>query len=242
MPVTADTAQRVALETLGFDEFPAHIPGLMLANQAGDWLFSTRSWNFLDGAEVNLDTVAGESFISLPGDFQAVIELTRASSGSTPANWITWTTVAEIVRLRGTLQSVGTLAYYGAVGYRDDGAGTPTPVLELYPAPTTNESGAFRLRYRRQWRALTEDTDRTATPGWIDALYLEAVRSFARGLMEEDQGSLSARLGELTAGALYMTAVRRDTTIQSRHGILSGGAARWRGHRRFNPNIEIANP
>ena len=243
MPISAEAAQRVALHTLGFSRWPEnHEGGLVLANEAGRWLCSTHNWTFLDGADTLLAVTAAQDYVALPSDFQAVNEIEKNGGQTTPSNWWCWTSLAEITRMRGQALPSGGWTYWGAVGYRQVEDGVPVPVLEIYPTPSATEASALRLRYRRQWRDFTADHDQAAIPGWMDALYLEAVRAFALGTAEERSGTLDQRLVGVLGGALMAVAIRRDVAQQKRYGLISGGAAS--GGRRYtrNPNIDILNP
>lgn len=115
--------------------------------------------------------------------------------------------------------------------------GAPTPHLELYPYPTSNETGAFLLFYRKKWVTPAGDAERIPIPDWMEPLFITAVRAFARGWEEEDSGSLSARLSEIKGSTEFLDAARYDGAIQPSPGMIEGGAAarywgtNFRGHR-----------
>ena len=237
MTVTAEKAQRVALTTLGFDEFPPEVPGLDLINDAGEWLIASRSWNWLDNGEALLDFVADQSYVELPADCATVSSVTRATD---TGYGFCLSTLDAISAARSSL--VDFAGYRGAVSHTQGETGAPVMRLEIYPTPTAAETGALRLRYLRGWATLTADDQAAQIPRYMDAVYLEAVRRFALGYHEEHQATLSQRLGELMAGNLYLTAMRRDTAAQLAYGRISGGAAQRRRVETWYSRGGVSNP
>ena len=110
--------------------------------------------------------------------------------------------------------------------------------LELYPTPSTTTTEALTLYYRAGWSRVYDDRKPLQMPAYIEPLYIELLRAFARGYEEEDQGSLSTRLNEIMKGAIFAISVDRDSSVQPDYGPIRNGAAaemhRGKQHWDFN--------
>lgn len=136
------------------------------------------------------------------------------------------TTLAQILDYRTHAVPVSNFVRFLALSYQHAGGsgGAQTPRLEVYPTPTAALSGALTLFYRAGWTDLSDDVDAVSVPPWIEALYLQVLAAFARGLEEEDEAPLSTRLLEVRAGALFEAAVRDDADLEPSLGSILGGA------------------
>lgn len=134
----------------------------------------------------------------------------------------------ELLRLR-TMSAVTVSPFHVfACVYGDvltTGGGAPTPRMEIYPYPTTNDQGAFLLFYRKKWTTPTGDTDAIAIPDWMEPLFIATIRATARGWEEEDTASVSKRLAEVKMSTQFMDASYYDGAMQPSQGMIEGGAA-----------------
>jgi len=179
------------------------------------------------------------STIALPDDLRDIISIASAKTSS--MNRVCMTSLDVINQNRGgnvTMQSPA--LYYGAVVY--SGA-TPGPILELWPAPGANETGAFRIFYTARWVRQTGDFGIIAIPEFMENLLTFIARAFAQGYEREGEASLHARLAEIQQSPVYAAAVRSDGEVQPTHGRPRGGGAEVWGRRRryggFNSLINL---
>ena len=100
------------------------------------------------------------------------------------------------------------------------------PVLEVEPTPTATSIGALSALYRAAWVDATDDGDDLTLPseGWLDTLYIQIVRAYARGWEEEGQGSLDVRLAQIEDGPIALRAKQIDGMIQPTSGQIKNGA------------------
>jgi len=103
--------------------------------------------------------------------------------------------------------------------------GMPRARLEIWPDPGSDDDDAVTIYYRAGWKTLDQDTEYVSIPTWLQTLYIQLVRAFARGYEREDVASLSARCAEVMGGPLALAAVRRDDMMQPSYGELMGGGA-----------------
>ena len=165
------------------------------------------------------------SAIILPADFR---ELLSYSTTSGLLTGLALTSYQDLIDRKQSISTHTSGYYYGAIAHPSpvgsaDSVGAPVPRLEIYPAPGANATGAIRIFYRSDWTDLTSDSELLRVPAYVETLFLQVLRAFARGYEEEDQGSLTARLLEIGSGPLFSTAVVRDGEIQPDYGPLKGG-------------------
>ena len=186
------------------------------------------------GSTLTDDTVKGTihtSAVALPSDFSEMISINTTSG---LLKGVQLTGFQDLLNKRAS-NFVSTGFHYGAivqptdtdVGY--DGA--PVARLEIWPQPTANETASLTMIYRAGWKRLSEVKEYLRLPVYCEPLFLQVIRAFARGYEEEDGGSLSARLGEVMSGPLFMAAVDRDASIQPHYGPMHGGAAEMADNR-----------
>lgn len=163
--------------------------------------------------------------IILPSDFRDLIAYSTTSGLLTG---LTLTSYQDLIDRRQSTSTYSAGYYYGAIAHpmtvgKESSVGSPTPRLEIYPEPTTDQLGAIRIFYHANWPELTSDTDLLVIPEYTETLFLQLLRAFARGYEEEDQASLSVRLNEISIGPLFIMAVQRDGDVQPDYGPLRGG-------------------
>lgn len=167
---------------------------------------------------LNLDSVA------LPSDFSELVGYETTEGLTSDLSLVTH---ARLIELRTGQIDTFTARYFGAISWAQDNTadgGAPTPLLEIWPIPESNDFGAFEILYRAGWRQITDESDTVNLPDWLAPLWFQLIGAFVRGYEEEDQASLSARLEEIVSGPLWAAAVRRDGRVQPDFGPIEGGA------------------
>lgn len=207
--------------TLDGDPAP-ELSARRLINEAGDFLCRMHPWKWLERGSVTLAAVADQAFIQLPSDLASIVSSRMNGSSSTLRDF-RWTTHDEILRFRQhPIEAVG--GYYGAVVYElatGSTEGPLTPRLELYPTPTANDANFIELGYRAGWQRVVDDDDPLRIPHWIESLYNQILRAWARGYEEEDAAALDTRLEIIANGRVFQQAVQSDGRIQPDYGVLN---------------------
>lgn len=102
--------------------------------------------------------------------------------------------------------------------------GKITKLLEIWPSVSSNDEDALTIFYRSGWVDIATDSDRIRIPDFMELLYLEMCRRFAKGWEEEDIADLPTRLEGLTRTEMYRDIRSTDGSIQPDYGEISGGA------------------
>jgi hypothetical protein len=181
------------------------------------------------------------SAIALPSDFREMIAINTTSG---LLRGVALTDHAELIQRRAA-SFVSEGFHYGAIVHAQTSAtagGAPTPRLEIWPAPNANETGTLTMMYRAGWKTISNDTDLISIPVWIEPLYIQLLRAFARGYEEEDAAALDQRLVSITAGVMFAAAVDRDGMVQPHYGRLRGGGAVREGFESFGNFNSISAP
>lgn len=166
--------------------------------------------------------------ITLPTDLRDIVHI--ASSSETALYQLTLTTLQDVLERRGMSSQVLTPSlYYGAVVFSGE---PPRPLLEIWPSPGANATGALRIFYRSRWTDIQADSGTSSAiqiPDFVNDLYIFIVRAFASGYERSGVASIHARLAEIHASPIFQAAKRSDGMIQPFHGKLKNGGARiWR--------------
>lgn len=183
--------------------------------------------------------------VALPNDFREIIAI-YALEGTN--NHIELTTFQDLLEKRSvSATSPGT--YYAAITHASDVNPTisstdssgslvgPTPRLEIWPKPGTNQTAALSLFYRAGWAVVSSDVYNLKLPGYCESLYLELLRAFVRSRFSPDY-DLSTALANIMAGPLFSTAVDRDASVQPSYGPIQHGAATRVAHRHAFDNYD----
>jgi hypothetical protein len=164
--------------------------------------------------------------IALPTDLRDIIQISTTSLSS--VGGVTLVPLATILELRRSSASVTATTgyYYGAVVY----SGTnPKPILEIYPAPSANATGAMRIFYRSRWTELTGDTTKIEIPEFCFDLFTQIARAYAAGYVRNEQATLDQRLALIHQGPVFAVSKRSDGMVQPFHGVIqNGGPTIWR--------------
>ena len=228
----------------GSDESSLGISVVDGINQALDYVSSMHEWGGLVRSAVALATVAGQDYIDLPEECQKVISI-QYSDG----NWraIRFVTQERLAEWRTTNQSSAPYSgtYVGATSWAAGATGA-TPRIDVYPDISSTNSNTFRITYRA--RLLMEATGASADtsiidiPPYLESLVRSVVRIFAKGLEEDDDGSLWHRLEQLEMSMMLKNIKVADGGLQPSIGRMRGGAAQYMVRHRSDTDEQLADP
>lgn len=200
--------------------------------------------------------------VSLPKDFRELIAI-NATSGLMKG--VQLTSYADLLEKK-AVQFTSSGFYWAAVCHARDQVGTNTaangantaepvtPSLEIWPTPAANETGALTIYYRSGWphdlftpadqqNTTAPDSMTVRIPRYLEAFFIELVRTFAKGYMESEVAGLSERLAFLNNSPLFLSAVDRDGSVQGDLGpIINGAAQRDVGGNPFSNFNSVAGP
>jgi hypothetical protein len=83
-------------------------------------------------------------------------------------------------------------------------------IFRLYPTPTTDQYGVWRLLYRAGWIPVRNAGDRVQVPHFLKMLYRQALIAVALGYEEEREGTVIDRLEKVARSAVFQIATMRD--------------------------------
>jgi hypothetical protein len=164
--------------------------------------------------------------IELPADLRDIISIATTSISN--VGGVALISLEDLLEKRARSVSItaSTGLYYGAVVFSGS---PPVPILEIWPSPSANTTGAFRIVYRSRWAAVTTDSEEIDIPEWTEDLYIQIVRAYAAGYERSKVASLHVRLAEIQASPIFDAARRSDGMVQPKYGILrNGGPTIWR--------------
>lgn len=185
------------------------------------------SLSSVDLSSADIEWAIYPGTISLPSDLGEIISI--QSSKSAQAYHVCMTSVDQINAYRGANAITQSPAlFYGALLWSGT---TPTPLLEIWPSASANETGALRIFYRSRWTRVATDTAQIEIPEFIDTLYVWLARAFASGYERGDQKSIQVRLAEIMAGPIFDAAKKADGRAQPQlRRVRNGGAVTNRRH------------
>lgn len=222
MVLTASRCVDHIRHTLGNAIPSSAIDPMTIINQAGQFLCTMHEWKWLERQSATVGFTANQSYATLPTDLRDLISV-QFTQGL--VNRVRITSINEISRLRSHNIGVGLAMTWVSLVHKSatpaaNANQAPVPILELYPTPVTTDASALTVYYRSGWIApySLDDNSTIGIPEYVEPLYIQILRAFARGYEEEDQGSLDARLAELYGGVLFRTAAERDGAIQHQYG------------------------
>jgi len=223
--------------TLDGDPAP-ELSARRLVNEAGDFLCRMHPWKWLERGSVTLAAVADQSFIELPSDLASITSI-KMDDSSVSLRDFRFTTHDEILQLRqNPIEATG--GYFGVVVYELASGSTEGPLkprLELYPTPNANDASFLRLGYRAGWQRVVDDDDPLRIPHWIESLYNQILRAWARGYEEEDTAALDTRLEVIARGRIFQQAIQSDGRIQPDYGVLNTVNGRIRRVQFYTGNV-----
>lgn len=222
---TADYTARMK-QAIGNADPSTGIVLLDVLNEAVQYIFTYSNWSWRQRSPLLLNLVSGQSFVSLPPDFGTAGEIDGVASLWSPLSFVFLTGLNEIARYRG-LPMQNFLTYYLALSFPTQasaGVAPAQPVLEIWPTPQSNVTGAFRVIYRAGAVLLAGDTDIPNLPlEFTTALTLTARAKIM-------QYELGAEVPETLAATAAANAeldrmMANDGLSQSDAGHISAGAA-----------------
>lgn len=221
------------------DDLPgasADARAINVLNEAGRWMCGMHRWRWLDERTATLGVTASQNYIDLPLDFGRLI---YAAFTDTPNRVLLQVSLGEILdaRLRETGQSQG---HRVAVSWKTD-TNQRKPLLELDYTPGSTDADAITMVYTGWWEdlAATGDTVQLPVDGWMDLLYIQICRAFARGWEEEDSGLVDQRLALIATGPVFKAAVDHDGMIQFTRGQMRNTAVQMA--RRYTPTTIVTD-
>jgi len=226
MTISVRDLQEQAIATLG-NQTSKEYDLLRLVNEWGRAFFTLHQWSFLVRPPAQVNFVASQDYASLPADFgqlEGAVQITNGLIRSMiPA------TMQEIAMLRtNTVSPIINGVYYYAIQYPVPDislGGLGLPQLALFDTPQTNIVNALTVPYRAGWPTLTTDIQFCPIPSWCDACFIQGWRAYLRGLEEEDNAPMSARMASWMVDPLTQMAMDYDGGVQQNIGQQRGGAA-----------------
>jgi hypothetical protein len=193
-----------------------------IVNRAGSLFVGLHPWQWLRRRSAQLDLVQGQTYLTLPSDFQT---LTAIEWTNGLVNDFQPASLRSILSLRHQSRVPQNPTYYD-FSWLAPANGQMTQVLELSIVPGQSETGAVSIFYDATWAPKYEDSDHLViapVPG-MEVLYLEVLRAVARGWEEDDDASMTARIAEIKAGPIFMAAARADGRTMPPMTLEGGGA------------------
>lgn len=213
MTLKAHTALGWIETRLGYmPEDPQAAMGIL--NMAGEALVAPpggHAWKWLN-REALLDLTNGQDYISLPDDFQALLNHDFAEDFVSSVDMTSMPNLLEIERM-----PQSGLTYHVALSY-EVVSGEPVPRLRVTPTPTATEADVFKLYYRAGWTELATPSDDVVIPHWVVDLYHELVDAYALGTQEADEGTATQRVAIVWNGVIAQSKLERDGGIQRYYG------------------------
>ena len=199
----------------------------------------------IKSTDVTDDKIKGTihtSAVALPSDFRELIAINTTSG---LLKGVQLTSYNDLIQRRAAGFTSngfhwGTITH--AVDEDGDYTGDVTPRLEIWPTPSSNETGALTIFYRKGWSTRSSHSQQLRIPTYLDSFFLQICRAFARGIEEEDEGTLNQRLTEATSGPLFLSAIDRDGSIQPHYGALRTGSIHHPFESPFNNFNTISGP
>ena len=175
--------------------------------------------------------------IDLPTDLRDIVWIATTSISS--VGGVSLTSLKHVLQARSSTAAItaSTGLYYAAVVFQGS---PPRPLLEIWPTPSDNTTGAMRIFYRSRWAEVTTDSREVDVPDFVNDLLVWIVRAYAAGYVRSEVASIHQRLAEVKASPMFQVAARSDGMTQPSVGPITGGGGQiWR--RRSTPFPQIVN-
>jgi hypothetical protein len=223
MAITVTNLQSAITHALG-GAVASQLNTIQIINEAGRHLCGMHPWRLLIRPPTTLNFTAAQAYVALPADFgqNAIVKYNENVLTS-----FLWGTPEQIAEER-QANRLPPAHYIGCIVQPTQAAvGSAPPVqrIELAPTPAANLTAALSLWYRAAWTEITTGTDVPNLPIYCDSLMTAIVRAVAKGYEEDDIEGVDERLARLMRGAIFETAVQRDSNSQDDYGYIGMGAA-----------------
>ena len=86
------------------------------------------------------------------------------------------------------------------------------PGIDVVMATGASSQRELTLVYRQGWYPLVSTGSSFKMPDWMESVYCQCLRAFARGYEEEDEASLAQRLNDISTGPLVAAAVSSENS------------------------------
>ena len=162
--------------------------------------------------------------VALPSDFG---ELQAYDATDSLVNSLNLTDKQHLLELRTNQVVVTAWNFWGTVSYAPAAGsvgGAPVPILEIWPAPASDDTEGLTIFYRAKWRRISSGGDFLDIPEYTEPLFKQVLRAFARGYEEEDTGAMDARLSAIEQGRLFHRARQHDVHVNVDAGPIRNGA------------------
>lgn len=209
--------------------WPAAIGRLDIYNEAGTWLYTSRSWSFLESMFEDLNLVEGQNYIDLPDDFGGFLGV--SSGRENVACSLRMSNYQAVLDQRQfPAQSLG--GFVGCLAHREGDTENPEriPIIAIGPTPRASVMQALQLAYAGTWATIKPSTTKLRIPPWMVPLYIRTVIEYVKGYERRLEGELDDRLLRLVSGPLYQAAVTYDDNLQPDCGGISGTAEQEAGY------------
>ena len=175
------------------------------------------------------------SRIGLPSDVERIktVHRKRPNSGGAFASSSTELHMLDESYLTGGSYVVGYTLEWGTAVAK----ALPVPTLRIWPQASGPSVDALSAVYLRAWPSIDTETDIIPIPSYMESLFIEVCRIYARSF--EDQDALDLRANEITGGAVFMAAARYDSGGQHYMGRPRYGAVRRRNYNHSETSAEF---
>ena len=201
---------------------PSFFEMMMLVNTAGQDMVNGHEWCWLDEQTLDLDLTADQDFVTIPNTVRRVIVIQVKDSLT---HYRVWSSPEKILNLRQAHTGIPNGFHIGMSHHQLSAGGAPTRVLELWPTPSSNETGFFVLWYQAQWGRVDGANDEISIPQWLEPLFLEYCREWALGWMYPESGTPADRITRLKQSSVYRDAQSTDGALLGQLGRIENGAA-----------------
>ncbi len=215
MTITLTQCEDLILHTLDASELPGEIPYTDIVNRAGTWLYNAHAWSWLFKRGTLTGTV-GLNYASLSSLGATQVE--NVWFANNLSRWARRTTLDHIVTIRAANVSNNEPVFW-ALGWRDL-SNVMTRVIEFDYAFVAAD--VMTIQYRQTW-ALPMVNGNIQVPMEWEGMFIQAIRSYARGYQEEDVASLDQRMNALQVSGEMMNLKRLDGVAQGNRGAARGG-------------------
>lgn len=162
-----------------------------IVNDALEHIVTLNEWNWLSTGEQQLDLTQDQDYVELPADFGTLVAIEHDESWTDQMIPVDWQTMLWFRQhpIRSWTSGYFYVINTGNVETGEEDAGLSLPTLAIYPTPSSDQTGAIKLVYRRFIRRLVDSTDRPQWPAYMDRPLSLLSRAFASTDYDDDPQS-----------------------------------------------------